>query len=104
MEHFFKNPILQAQLESLLKATPIDWSTSSNGAICVRGFYEEAFASLVDAVRALVFPCPTVLFLDADQYSKCIARLQERGLKFEEELALGRQAIVVGEDFRFEFD
>ena len=104
MEHLFKNPILQAQLEALLKTTPIDWSTGKNGAICVRGVYEEAFASLVDAVRALVFPSPTVLFLDSDQLAKCIAILQERGLEFEEELALGRHAIVVGEDLKLEFD
>jgi len=93
MEHLFKNPALQSQLEGLLKSTSIEWSKADNGAICVQEFYEEAFSSLVDAVRAMVFPSPTVLFLDTEKYANYKTLFREQDIPFEEEVVSGRPSL-----------
>jgi hypothetical protein len=86
MKHCFKNPDLQELLVNLLQTAKIEYSTEKEQ-IVVTGRYEEAFDSLVDAVRDIRYGWwHSFRPLEKENYQKYIDYMRERNMDFEEEI------------------
>ncbi len=83
----FVNSTLQAQLVRILEAAPIEFIHPTPDTVQVTGHYEEALASIIDAVREMKFPFwSSFRALDPTKYDAYITYMKIHGIPYEEEI------------------